>query len=751
MGRLHKAILLGFLIGITGLILTPFRFMQSFEENAGMGLLFKLRGGRPAPSDAVVVSIDKESSEKLHLPDNPDKWPRSLHARLTEKLAKAGASVIAFDLHFIEPRSPNDDESFARAIRKAGNVVLCEPLKLKEVSLSGARSPSEEESHTLVHVVPPIDLLSHSAVATAPFTLPRIPFKVSQYWTFETGAGDAPTMPVVALQLFTMQVYDDFVRLLEKVNPPQAAALPRNGAVKANGVKDVMRNIREIFESNPLLAARMMKEAEQAEALSGDRDKYRLIKSLIEMYSGGSSRYINFYGPPGTVATIPYYRALHLGERTGGNEKLDLKGKVVFVGLSEVLLAERKDSFYTVFSKANGTFIGGVEIMATAFSNLLADTPLKPASTRPHIIIILLWGVLIGIICLLAPVGIAALGTVSLSIFYFLVMFHEFNAYSISYPIATPLFLQAPLAFFGALVWNHIDATKELKNIKQAFGHYLPEDMVNKLSKDVAQITSENRVVHGVCLFTDAQQFTTLSETLEPHELSGFMNRYYATMFKPVKQHRGCVSGVTGDSMLAIWVAPRAEDVLKQNACHAAIDIHKDMKSFRQKATDTVRIKTRIGLHCGQIMLGNIGALGHYEYTPMGDIVNTASRIEGLNKYLGTNVLISDEVINRLDGFLTRKMGAFRLKGKVKPIVVYELMGRVETTDARQRNACEVFAQARDAFNRRSWDDAKEKFNQSIGILGDDGPSSFYVALCDSYKKTPPDEPWDGVIHMDKK
>src|SRR4030066_853111 len=107
MSPLFKAILLGFLVGVFGLVASPFRFTLGNEENAGLGLLFKLRGARQPPSDVVVISIDRESSEHLDLPDNPDKWPRSLHARLTETLTREGARVISFDVHFIDPRSPN--------------------------------------------------------------------------------------------------------------------------------------------------------------------------------------------------------------------------------------------------------------------------------------------------------------------------------------------------------------------------------------------------------------------------------------------------------------------------------------------------------------------------------------------------------------------------------------------------------------------------------------------------------------------
>jgi adenylate cyclase len=745
---LAKAVFLGLLIGVAGLVISPFHFALDVEEDAGLGLLFKLRGARQAPSDAVVVSIDKESAENLGLPDNPDKWPRSLHARLTETLEKAGAKVIAFDVHFIEPKSAGDDNLFAEAMARAGNVVLTEPVKTKEIPLSNG---SDALGHNIIKVVKPIELFSRSAVATAPFTLPRIPFKVAQYWTFETGAGDSPTVPVVVLQLFAMDAYGEFIDLLNKANPGLATRLPRDGeaAARTIGIKELMKEIREVFERDPLLARSMLAELKSSGA-PGDVKRKRLLESLIKMYGGSGSRYINYYGPPGTIATIPYYQALKLRSGAVGDNGIDLRGKAVFVGLSEVMLAERKDSFYTVFSKANGTFISGVEIAATAFANLLADTPVKPASLPLHIIVILLWGLLMGVLCRVAPVGLAALAAVGLGAVYLFAADYQFKTGYGWYPVVVPLFFQAPLAFVGGVVWNYVDVNRERQNIKAAFEHYLPKDVVNQLAKDIAHIRTGSRVVYGTCLFTDAQQYTSLSETMDPQELGRFMNRYYETMFRPVKLHDGCVSGVIGDSMLALWVTASSENKLKDNACRAAIDIHRELERF-DGASDAVKLKTRIGLHCGQILLGHIGALDHYEYTPMGDIVNTASRIEGLNKYLGTSVLVSGEVIRQLDGFLSRELGKFRVKGKIKPIEIYELRCLAEEADEGSRGACALFADAMEAFRRRSWEEARTKFQRSSDNLKEDGPSLFYIELCEQYMKSPPGEPWDGVVNMDKK
>jgi adenylate cyclase len=217
-----------------------------------------------------------------------------------------------------------------------------------------------------------------------------------------------------------------------------------------------------------------------------------------------------------------------------------------------------------------------------------------------------------------------------------------------------------------------------------------------------------------------------------------------------VKNHGGYVSGVIGDSMLALWAATSSEAVVRQRACIAAVDIMKELELFFESA-EFPRINTRIGLHCGHILLGHIGALDHYEYTPIGDIVNTASRIEGLNKVLGTGTLVSGEVINQLVGFLSRELGRFKVAGKIKPVVVHELLGRLKECDALKRNLCEGFAGARETFRRRSWDEAIEKFQQIITKFGEDGPSRFYLKLSEDYKENPPEEPWDEVIRTEKR
>jgi serine phosphatase RsbU (regulator of sigma subunit) len=459
--RLLNAASLGFVVGLLGLLISPFQFALNLEEDTGLGLLFKMRGPRKAPSDVVVVSIDKQSSDELNLHNNPDKWPRSLHAELTENLVKEGAKVIAFDVHFIEPRIAEDDASFAGSIQKAQNVILCEPLIPRELPTS-KNGEAIAGFHNIVKIVKPFDLLADSAVATAPFALPRIPFKVNRYWTFQTEAGDSPTLPVVAFQLSNIEYYDEFIGLLKKANPNLAASLPPEiASLSATSVKKVIRQIHEIFQADPGLELKLLLELDNSDLLAADNASYKSLAALIKMYGGATSRYINYYGPPRTIKTIPYYQALQVRDGSYQDQHIDLKNKVVFVGLSEILLADRKDSFYTVYSTADGVFVSGVEIMASVFANIRDNTPVKPIGLKSYILTIFLWGLFLGIVSRLTNIRFAIVSIIAFSGLYLGGAGYIFKTENTWLPVMIPLFFQGPMALIGAVGIEHSRLFKE--------------------------------------------------------------------------------------------------------------------------------------------------------------------------------------------------------------------------------------------------------------------------------------------------
>ena len=223
--------------------------------------------------------------------------------------------------------------------------------------------------------------------------------------------------------------------------------------------------------------------------------------------------------------TLPYYQAFTLGENSSGRKSMDLKGKAVFVGFSEILLAERQDSFHTVFSQVNGVFVSGVEIGATAFANLLEDSPIKALRSYSYILIILTWGFVVGLICRATGTVAAAVSAVILSVLYLAVTEYQFTANATWYPIVVPLFLQTPLGLIGAVLLNYFEINKERQNIRNALGYYVPSDVVNQLARNIVDIRRGGQTVYGACLFADAAGYTNLSEKMGPRELSDLMHK----------------------------------------------------------------------------------------------------------------------------------------------------------------------------------------------------------------------------------
>ena len=306
------------------------------------------------------------------------------------------------------------------------------------------------------------------------------------------------------------------------------------------------------------------------------------------------------------------------------------------------------------------------------------------------------------------------------------------------------------MVLVGSVAWNYVELNRERRNFRRALADYLPAGVVDDLAKNIEGLRVGNRLVNGICLATDAERYTALAESMEPKDLAQLMNRYYEAVFDPVRRHGGMVSNVVGDSMLALWLATREDPAPLNDACLAAIEISNAMREFRG-SHDGIALPTRIGLHAGEILLGNIGAAQHFEYRPVGDIVNTATRIEGLNKYLGTRILVSREVISLTGMFLARDLGRFLLVGKSRPVHVCELVNLLAEATPREKEYCASFAEGLELFRRQAWEKATETFQQTLGIREGDGPSLFYLRLCALFSQNPPGEGWDGVVQMEKK
>jgi adenylate cyclase len=325
---------------------------------------------------------------------------------------------------------------------------------------------------------------------------------------------------------------------------------------------------------------------------------------------------------------------------------------------------------------------------------------------------------------------------------------YQFKSSAIWAPVVIPLLFQGPAVLLCCIVSRYLDAFRERRNIREAFRHYLPGRMLDRMAKNVFDLKRSHEVVYGVCLFADAARYTSISEHMEPTEVALFINRYFEAVFQPIKAHGGTVSDIIGDSILAIWVASQPNQTPRFHACHAALEIAEVIKGMVLSLESPLGV--RIGLHAGPISVGGIGALEHYEFRAVGDVVNTASRIENLNKLLSTRILVADEVIRNLDGFLTRYVGRFVLAGKSKPVRLHELICRADQCNDDQLTLCRSFNEGLRAYQSRRWNEASHLFTKLVEEFSD-GPAVFYLSLCKSCLALPPADDWDGVVRLERK
>lgn len=753
MPRHAKALIFGLSVAALGVLIGISPLGRLLEESLALDLLFKLRGPKKPPSEVVLVTIDNTSADSFKLPAKLTKWPRGLHAQLVEVLRKMGAAVIVFDIVFDEPGSPDQDSLFAAAIEKAGNVVLCDALKSDIIPISAAAGANSATINA-ERLVQPIPRFARLAAATAPFLLPKVPVRVNQYWTYKETVEDKATLPVAAFQIYCLGVYDRFIRLLRQTAPLHAGRLPKDSeeVLESGGVDRVIKMNRAFFADNPSYVQRMIEKLATSQSMEHGLHDREVLLSLLNFYARtDSSLYLNFYGPPGTFTTVPFYRLVKLGEQPDPKHSLpDMRGKAVFVGLSELLRPEQKDGFYTVYSQSNGVNLSGVEIAATAFANLLENMPVEPLPAGLQIAVIFSWGVILALLCRYCSATAGALLAVFLSLSYLFIAEYQFKTHGTWSPIAVPLFIETPLAYLGALIWKYLETNKERRNIRQAFKFYLPESEVDRIATNLVNIKTNNREVHGTCLITDITEYTRLSESIEPRELSSLMNEYYEVTCTCVKDLGGIVTDVMGDCMLAIWTGIDSTSASREHACQAAIEINRALHRFNQ-SSGVFKLSIRTGLHSGKMSIGNIGGADHYEYTPIGDVVNTASRIESLNKFLNTKILVSELTIARQDPFLTREVGTFVLFGKSKPVVIHELICRLDESSEEQRRLCRSFAGALSAYRDQRWDDTQEALEECLHLFPDDGPSHFYLDQCRKQRCCTLDKGWNGLVSMDVK
>ncbi|MBI4345488.1 MAG: adenylate/guanylate cyclase domain-containing protein, partial [Elusimicrobia bacterium] len=298
--------------------------------------------------------------------------------------------------------------------------------------------------------------------------------------------------------------------------------------------------------------------------------------------------------------------------------------------------------------------------------------------------------------------------------------------------------------------YNYVVEGRERRYIKRAFGLYLSPEVVDRIADDPKslKLAGERREIS--LFFSDIEGFTTLSETLEPERLAAVMNEYLTAMTDIILESGGTLDKYIGDAIMAFWNAPLDCSDHAVRACRAALLNQEKMAELRLrfKAQGLPPLRVRIGLNTGLASVGNMGSTKRFSYTAMGDEVNLASRLEGVNKQYGTFILLSENT-RRLaaDAIETRELDFIKVKGKNKPMRVYELLGLKGSVDSERLARARGFEEGLAAYRARRFDEAERVWR---GLEGDE-PAGFFLERIERLRAEPPAADWDGSYALKEK
>jgi len=719
-----KLCLLSVAIGLVGAVLCLTPLGETLEEEGGLAWLFALRGETAPPQDIVIISVDQTSADFFKLADDPTDWPREYYAQLIDQINQQHPTLIALNIFFGKPINAITDQQLATAIARDNNVILGSYIKYKTLNpSSGGAAPSTE---TLMES---IELINNAALSAAPFPLPKGASTVKQFWVDKESAG-LRTFPDFIFQCYVLKkAYPNLLTLLAIAQSPLATQLPPSFAelAKQHTLSEDLEKLRDALAlqaTNPDHWQHLLNQA------AVPAQQQRLLAAWLNL-ADHKSLYYNHYGNVGKITTIPFYQALN------GLPPDTLRDRIVLVGFSESIEPEKAQGYYTVYSHAHNQTTSPIDLAATALGNLIDNTWLKPLRSAYQFLLLLGWGMLLSAYCAIRSYRLAITVILASGAAYTYFAYYEFVTAAIWLPLTIPLALQMPLVLTAASVihFRHTNRTKT--KMQLALHKLLPKEVVDNIphQPDTMIMDTSGKLTQGVCLATDVCDYTQLSEALKPKALIDLMNTYYQTVFPLVNQHGGFVTDLAGDGMYAVWAHNDHNQQARSNACQAALAIKQNLAAFNQD--QPYPLITRFGLACGEISIGHTGFTGRLIYRAIGDPVNTASRIEALNKQLGTHILVNAAVIADLDDFFLRDVGLFILKGKAKPVHIFELMATQQQASDRDRALTAAFAKALALFQDHQWLPARQAFSKITEQFPNDGPSGFFLRYLENTTKLP--------------
>jgi adenylate cyclase len=424
-----------------------------------------------------------------------------------------------------------------------------------------------------------------------------------------------------------------------------------------------------------------------------------------------------------------------------------LKNKIVLIGTSALGLMDLRstpvDSVYP-----------GVEVHANMIAGIL-DQNLKqrPAYVQgAEVLLLLIIGVALSLLLpLLSPAKTMLAGMGALLAMGGL-NFWLWQSLNLDMPLANSLVLIAALFTLNSSYGYFIESYTKRK-ITGLFGQYVPAELVAKMSKNPEQVSMEGESREMTILFSDVRGFTTISEGLDPKELSLLMNEFLTPLSRVIYKHHGTIDKYMGDCIMAFWGAPLHDPAHARNALLAGIEMQQTLRTLQPhfKARGWPEINVGVGINTGRVSVGNMGSEIRVAYTVMGDAVNLASRIEGITKQYGAGIIVGEDTRKAVPDFVYRELDQVRVKGKDTPVTIYEPLGFEGEVSAELKEEVKMFHEAQHSYRKQEWDKAELQLHRLQSRAPDAKLYQVYAERIAYLRDHPPSAEWDGVFVFESK
>jgi len=699
-------------IGITS-VLFHLEFFKSLELNAYDALL-QARGVRPHTNNVVIVTIDEYTMKELDYP-----IPRDKYGTLLAILAQSGAQVIGVDDLFPTVRQDsisqyqNDQFLFFHAY--APNVYHA----------IGPFVPSEEDpgERRTVDIDAAKVLRQHSIPKHGQFNFPQATYiderPIDTLVNLAAGIGHILIRP---------DSIDGIIRSVPFFVEYAGAYYPTFGAALAFAAAQIDLQTITVEENEE---GGLLVHAGQLEIPLDDQGYLP----------------VDYAGPDDVYQQISFQEVLDAFVKRDEATLAKFKNAVVIIGPTARSIGDHNATPMSQISP-------NCFVHANVYDQIISAKYISQAKFDAQIMFLGIMALIVSIAAILLklrwslPIGILLMGG------YVMFAYSTFQNTGVVYYLVEPIFALF-FCFASAMSYNAATEGRQKAQIKGMFEKYVDKAVVKQIldNPSLVKLGGEEREI--TTLFADIEGFTSMAEKMGPTNTVGMLNSYLTEMSNIIIEHGGTIDKYIGDAIMSFWGAPLSDGDQAFNSCAAAINMQRKLTALHTKWIHYGRpvVNQRIGVNTGRAVVGNMGAETRLNYTAIGDAVNLAARLEGVNKEYGTRLLMSEFTYRKVhDKVLSREMDLVVVMGKSEPVRIYEL---IALADEVQTDATKKFLQyyhdGLEAYKKRAWKSAIDQFNQALSIRRDDIVSNLYIQRATMFLDVPPPDDWNGVFVMTKK